>query len=70
MTNPNNCATCDHSEDPEGGHCYMFKRAPQSACGQHTGYRTISMSMFANHSDFIKAIRDAALAPLAHKEAP
>jgi len=66
MTNPNNCATCDHSEDPEGGHCYMFKRAPEVACSHHTG-RTLSMSMFANHSDFIRALRDAALTP---KEAP
>lgn len=62
MTNPNNRATCDHSKHPDGGHCYMFRQAPAMACGQHTAYRNLSMSMFASHAGYLKAIRTAALA--------
>lgn len=36
MSNPNNCATCDHKKHPDGGHCYMFKDAPKQVCKQHT----------------------------------
>lgn len=39
QSNPNNCATCDHKQNPDGGHCYMFRSAPNDACGQHTGRR-------------------------------
>lgn len=35
--NPNNCDTCDHKRDPDGGHCYMFREAPTEVCMQHTG---------------------------------
>ena len=58
--NPNNCATCDHSKHPQGGHCYMFREAPNIVCGQHTAARDLSMSMFATHADYIKAVRAAA----------
>lgn len=34
--NLNNCATCDHKRNPDGGHCYMFRLAPTTACVQHT----------------------------------
>lgn len=37
--NPNNCATCDHKRNPDGGWCYMFRDEPTDACAQHTGYR-------------------------------
>ena len=36
MENPNNCETCDHKKNPDGGHCYMFKDAPSEICMQHT----------------------------------
>jgi len=36
VSNPNNCATCDHKKHPDGGHCYMFKDAPKQVCKQHT----------------------------------
>jgi hypothetical protein len=36
-TNPNNCLTCDHHQNPDGGHCYMFRDAPTEVCMQHTG---------------------------------
>lgn len=41
MTNPNNCATCTHSQcndDPEL-HCYMFATVPDGQCMQHTGHK-------------------------------
>jgi hypothetical protein len=34
--NPNNCATCDHKLNPDGGHCYMFRDEPSDVCMQHT----------------------------------
>lgn len=33
----NNCATCDYSKRPDGGHCYMFKMEPEGWCLKHTG---------------------------------
>lgn len=35
--NPNNCETCAHKQNPDGGHCYMFSKAPTEVCMQHTG---------------------------------
>ena len=34
--NPNNCATCKHKQNPDGGHCYMFRLEPTEPCAQHT----------------------------------
>ena len=34
--NPNNCATCRHKQNPDGGHCYMFRFEPAEMCAQHT----------------------------------
>lgn len=34
--NPNNCATCDHKRNPDGGHCYMFRDEPSERCFKHT----------------------------------
>ena len=31
-----NCETCDHKQNPQGGHCYMFERQPIGWCGLHT----------------------------------
>jgi hypothetical protein len=39
QTKPNNCATCNHKRHPDGGWCYMFRSAPNTACAQHTGHR-------------------------------
>lgn len=35
--NPNNCSTCQHKKNPDGGWCYMFRDEPTSVCHQHTG---------------------------------
>ncbi len=37
MSNPNNCATCDHKRHPQGGWCYAFRHEPTEVCMQHTG---------------------------------
>jgi hypothetical protein len=37
VINPNNCETCDHKKNPDGGHCYMFRETPTEVCMQHTG---------------------------------
>lgn len=37
--NPNNCETCRHKQNPDGGHCYMFRDAPNERCMQHTGLK-------------------------------
>jgi hypothetical protein len=42
----NNCATCDHKRYPDGGHCYMFRHAPEWECQQHTARRPFTMSLF------------------------
>lgn len=36
MTNPNNCATCQHKRNPEGGWCYMFRHEPTEVCNIHS----------------------------------
>lgn len=36
MPNPNNCSACDHKEHPDGGHCYMFRFAPDGPCAHHS----------------------------------
>lgn len=33
--NPDDCVTCEHRHEPQGGHCYMFKEPPQRKCGQY-----------------------------------
>lgn len=44
-TNPNNCLTCDHKQNPEDGHCYMFRDAPTEVCMQHTGRKGFGGTM-------------------------
>ena len=34
--NPNNCATCRHKQNPDGGHCYLFRFEPAEMCAHHT----------------------------------
>jgi hypothetical protein len=34
--NPNNCSTCLHKKDPDGGWCYMFRNEPDTICNLHT----------------------------------
>lgn len=36
MTNPNNCAACDHKKRPDGGWCYFFCDEPDRVCMKHT----------------------------------
>jgi hypothetical protein len=36
MSNPNNCAACDHKKHPDGGWCYMFRHEPTEVCAKHT----------------------------------
>lgn len=36
VSNPNNCQYCDHSKNPQGGHCYIFREAPTEVCHKHT----------------------------------
>ena len=36
--NPNECATCDHKADPDGGWCYMFRDEPTEVCMKHTSH--------------------------------
>ncbi len=38
MTNPNNCSTCEHKSNPDGGWCYMFKSEPNEVCAKHTPF--------------------------------
>lgn len=39
MSNPNNCAGCDHKKYPDGGWCYMFRSEPDRVCLCHTAHR-------------------------------
>lgn len=34
--NPSNCTTCEHKQNPDGGHCYLFRFAPEMKCVYHT----------------------------------
>ena len=36
MSNQNNCASCDHKHNPDGGWCYMFRAEPVQVCGLHS----------------------------------
>ena len=36
MSNPNNCAACDHKQHQDGRWCYLFRNEPQALCLQHT----------------------------------
>ena len=35
MTYPNPCNQCSHKAHTDGGHCYMFRSAPTTACAQY-----------------------------------
>jgi hypothetical protein len=36
-TNPMNCSACEYMKIPHVGiHCYMFEKAPEEVCYQHT----------------------------------
>ena len=32
----NQCGMCSHKQNPDAGHCYMFRMKPVGPCGQHT----------------------------------
>jgi hypothetical protein len=42
--NPNNCATCEHKQHPDGGWCYMFRHEPMEVCMEHTGMPRMSFT--------------------------
>lgn len=44
MTNPNNCAACDHNRHPGGGWCYMFRDEPQAVCLKHSARRGMTVA--------------------------
>lgn len=48
--NPNNCETCNHINESDGSHCYMFKDEPVDICYQHTG-RNIFKTFKSNIND-------------------
>ena len=56
MSNPNNCATCDHKRNPQGGWCYAFRDEPNDVCMQHTGRKKpigdILAARHAAHTDY------------------
>ncbi len=52
MRNPNNCKTCGHSQQPEGGHCYMFKTAPVEVCMKHTAHSRIDAGTIGHVSNY------------------
>lgn len=35
MTYQNPCNLCSHKAHNDGGHCYMFRSAPTTACAQY-----------------------------------
>lgn len=37
-----NCNTCDHKQNPQDGHCYMFRLKPDGVCGLHNMTRRAS----------------------------
>jgi hypothetical protein len=42
-TNPNNCTTCDHKQNPDGGWCYMFRDEATEVCLHHTGRKAAGL---------------------------
>lgn len=38
VTNPINCGTCEHKQNPGGDWCYMFHDKPTEVCMQHTSF--------------------------------
>lgn len=31
---PTDCSDCQHRQEPDGGHCHMFREPPSTKCGQ------------------------------------
>lgn len=40
----NNCGTCAHLGNKDGGHCYMFEEAPTVICMKHSIRQRVSLS--------------------------
>jgi len=34
----NDCQNCDHKQNPQGGHCYMFREEPITKCMKYIPY--------------------------------
>ena len=56
MSNPNNCATCEHKRRvaPTEGHCYMFRLEPTEPCAQHTARFEAARAMRMQALKFVK----------------
>jgi hypothetical protein len=64
-SNPNNCETCRHKQNPDGGHCYMFRDEPTEVCMQHTGRNFSPVALLEERDGkvvFSRALIQAALA--------
>lgn len=64
MKNPNNCATCDHKQHPDGGWCYMFRDEPDSICRQHTFYKKPMQDLLNMEARFKNAGKHAEAEPV------
>jgi len=56
MSNPNNCATCEHKARVTAteGHCYMFRWEPTEPCAQHTSRFEAAKAMRMQALKFVK----------------
>ena len=58
MTNPMNCANCQHKPNNDGGHCYMFKNEPSGVCHQFKPFHAVWIQNLAEANPEIKMISD------------
>jgi hypothetical protein len=67
----NNCETCQHKANPQGGHCYMFKTEPSEKCMQHTERKALNIGTIGHISRRGNtSLLAVALAAIAAKEQP
>jgi hypothetical protein len=58
MPGPNHCNTCEYRQYPAGGHCYLYRRAPESMCRAHTARKAIDVSLATSSGGPGMAYRD------------
>lgn len=63
MSNPNNCACCDHKQHPDGGWCYMFRNEPQAVCLAHTVRRGMTVFELIDDLAAMKRRREPWVSP-------
>ena len=56
-SNPNNCASCRHKQNPDGGHCYMFRFEPTEMCAQHTRIAELESELEAVGAGGVQPLR-------------